>query len=53
MKKDDIKTEKEEKRQPEEPEGIEYVAAKNKPFAERFIGVFRLAKAGVKRDRSS
>lgn len=40
----------EEQRHPDSPDGIVVAAAKNKPFAERFIGVFRLAKAGVKKD---
>ena len=30
------------------PDGLISVAANNKPFAERLIGVFRLAKAGAK-----
>lgn len=42
--------EKEERRYPDSPDGLVFVAASNKPFAERFIGVFRLAKAGVKKD---
>ncbi|MCG8709236.1 hypothetical protein JHU04_002476 [Brenneria sp. 4F2] len=42
---------KEEERQhPDSPGGLEVVAAKNRPFAERFVGVFILAKAGVKKD---
>ncbi|WP_162940859.1 hypothetical protein [Pectobacterium parmentieri] len=41
---------KEERKHPESPGGLEVVAAQNKPFAERLIGVFRLAKAGVKKD---
>lgn len=40
----------EERRHPDSPEGLVYAAACNKPFAERLIGVFRLAKAGVKKD---
>ncbi|EJF31726.1 MULTISPECIES: hypothetical protein [Enterobacteriaceae] len=42
--------EKEERRPPDSPDGLVVAAANNKPFAERFIGVFRLAKAGVKKD---
>lgn len=42
--------EKEERSHPDSPDGLVMVAANNKPFAERFIGVFRLAKAGVKKD---
>lgn len=42
--------EKEERRQPDSPDGLVVAAANSKPFAERFIGVFRLAKAGVKKD---
>lgn len=42
--------EKEERRHPDSPDGLVVAAANNKPFAERFIGVFRLAKAGVKKD---
>ncbi|MEX2986848.1 hypothetical protein [Serratia fonticola] len=40
----------EERRHPDCPDELVYLAANNKPFAERFIGVFRLAKAGVKKD---
>lgn len=40
----------EERQHPDSPDGLVYVAACNKPFAERIIGVFRLAKAGVKKD---
>jgi len=40
----------EERQHPDSPDGLVYVAANNKPFAERLIGVFRLAKAGVKKD---
>ncbi|MBL3522838.1 hypothetical protein IM876_09195 [Serratia plymuthica] len=40
----------EERQYPDSPDGLVYVAACNKPFAERIIGVFRLAKAGVKKD---
>jgi hypothetical protein len=40
----------EERRHPDSPDGLVYTAACNKPFAERLIGVFRLAKAGVKKD---
>lgn len=42
--------EKEERRHPDSPDGLVVAAANSKPFAERFIGVFRLAKAGVKKD---
>lgn len=42
----------EERRYPDSPDPILMAAANNKPFAERFIGVFRLAKAGVKKDGS-
>ena len=38
----------EERRYPDSPDPILMAAATNKPFAERFIGCFRLAKAGVK-----
>jgi len=42
--------EKEERRYPDSPDGLVVAAANNKPFAERLIGVYRLAKAGVKKD---
>lgn len=42
--------EKEEIRHPDSPEGL-VVAANNKAFAERLVGVYRLAKAGVKHGR--
>ncbi|ELL2820885.1 hypothetical protein Q4997_002599 [Escherichia coli] len=40
----------EERSQPDSPDGLIVAAANNKPFAERLIGVYRLAKAGVKND---
>jgi len=43
--------ENEEIRRPESPEGLVNTAASNKAFAERLIGVYRLAKAGVKNGR--
>lgn len=43
--------EKEEIRHPDSPEGLVVAAANNKVFAERFVGVYRLAKAGVKHGR--
>lgn len=43
--------EKEEIRHPESPDGLVVAAANNRSFAERFIGVYRLAKAGVKNGR--
>lgn len=43
----------EERRHPDSPDPIVMLAANNRPFAERFIGVFRLAKAGVKKDDRS
>ncbi len=36
------KTEREEKRQPDGPVGLEYTAAKNRGFAERIVGIIRL-----------
>lgn len=42
--------EKEERRHPDSPDGLVVAASNNKPFAERLIGVYRLAKAGVKND---
>ncbi len=44
-------TGKEEIRHPDSPEGLVNTAANNRAFAERFIGVYRLAKAGVKNGR--
>jgi len=41
--------EKEEIRHPDSPEGL--VVANNRAFAERLVGVYRLAKAGVKHGR--
>ncbi|MNN66985.1 hypothetical protein D3C81_1825900 [compost metagenome] len=41
----------EEIRRPESPEGLVNTAANNRAFAERLIGVYRLAKAGVKNGR--
>lgn len=40
----------EERAHPDSPDGLVVAAVNNKPFAERLIGVFRLAKAGVKKD---
>lgn len=48
MKKRRNNNRKDERRYPDPPDGLVYLAATNKPFAERFIGVFSLAKAGVK-----
>jgi len=45
--------EKEERRYPDSPDGLVVAAANNKSFAERLIGVYRLAKAGVKKDGRS
>ncbi len=42
--------EKEERRHPDSPDGLVVAAANNKPFAERLIGCYRLAKAGAKKD---
>lgn len=42
--------ENEEIRHPDSPDGLVVAAANNRPFGEQFIGVFRLAKAGVKKD---
>lgn len=52
MKKNRYARQEEERQHPDSPDGLVYVAACNKPFAERIIGVFRLAKAGVKKDDS-
>ncbi|MCX8972616.1 hypothetical protein NLN84_05770 [Citrobacter portucalensis] len=45
--------EKEERLHPAEPEGLVVTASKNRAFAERLIGVIRLAMvtAGVKNGR--
>lgn len=45
--------EKEERRHPAEPEGLIVTASKNRAFAERFVGMARLAliAAGVKNGR--
>lgn len=43
--------EKEEIRHPDLPEGLVVTAANNRAFAERLIGVYRLAKSGVKNGR--
>lgn len=43
----------EERRYPDSPDPNVMAAATNKPFAERFIGCFRLAKAGVKNGQRS
>lgn len=45
--------ENEERRHPDSPEGLVVTASKNKAFAERLIGVIRLAMAtsGVNRGR--
>lgn len=45
--------EKEERRYPDAPEGLVVTASKNKAFAERLIGVIRLAMvtSGVNRGR--
>mgnify|MGYP000871624959 CR=1 FL=1 len=45
--------EKEERRHPAEPEGLVVTASKNRAFAERLIGVIRLAliTSGVKHGR--
>ncbi|MEQ9888867.1 hypothetical protein ABRP55_20300 [Pectobacterium zantedeschiae] len=40
----------EERTHPDSPDGLVVAAVNNKPFAERLIGVFRLAKSGVKKD---
>ena len=39
----------EERPHPDSPDGLVVAAVKNKSFGERLIGVFRLAKAGVKK----
>jgi len=41
----------EERRHQDSPDGLVVAAANNKAFAERLIGVYRLAKAGVKNGR--
>ena len=45
--------ENEERRHPDSPDGLVVAASKNKAFAERFVGVVRLALAtsGVKHGR--
>lgn len=43
--------EKEEIRHPDSHEGLVVAAANNRAFAERLVGVYRLAKAGVKHGR--
>ena len=45
--------EKEERRHPDSPDGLVVAASKNRAFAERFVGMSRLAliKAGVKHGR--
>lgn len=43
--------EKEEIRHPDSPEGLVNTAVNNRAFAERLIGVYRPAKAGVKNGR--
>ena len=43
--------EKEEIRHPDSPEGLVVAAANNRAFAERLVGVYRVAKAGVKHGR--
>lgn len=42
------KIHQEERRHPDSPDGLVVAAVNNKPFAERLIDEFRLAKAGVK-----
>ena len=42
---------KEEIRHPDSPEGLVVAAANNRAFAERLVGVYRPAKAGVKHGR--
>lgn len=45
--------EKEERRHPDSPDGLVVAASKNRAFAERFVGMARLAliQAGVKHGR--
>lgn len=45
--------EKEERRHPDSPDGLIVAASKNRSFAERFVGMARLAliSAGVKNGR--
>lgn len=38
------------RKHPDSPDGLVFTAANNKAFAERLIGVFRLAKSGVRKD---
>lgn len=45
------KYQKEEIRHPDSPEGLVVAAANNRAFAERLVGVYRLAKEGVKHGR--
>ncbi|WJM80527.1 hypothetical protein [Pectobacterium brasiliense] len=52
MKKRRFFKQEEERAHPDSPDGLVVAAVNNKPFAERLIGVFRLAKAGVKKDGS-
>lgn len=40
----------EERRHPDSPEGIVVAAASNRSFAARFIGEYRIALAGVKKN---
>ncbi|MGL9721652.1 hypothetical protein [Symbiopectobacterium sp.] len=40
----------EEMAHPDSPDGLVVAAVNNKLFAEQLIGVFRLLKAGVKKD---
>ncbi|WP_235134926.1 hypothetical protein [Lelliottia amnigena] len=51
MQKSKKSQDKEAIRPPDSPEGLVVAAANNRAFAERFIGVYRLAKAGVKNGR--
>ncbi|QZN94134.1 hypothetical protein [Symbiopectobacterium purcellii] len=41
---------KEERVHPDPPDGLVVAAVNNRPFAERLIDVFRLAKSRVKKD---
>lgn len=45
--------EKEERRHPDSPDGLVVAASKNQAFAERLVGVIRIAmaKSGVKHGR--
>lgn len=40
----------EERQHPDSPEGIVVAAANNRSFAARFIGEYRIALAGVKKN---